>query len=262
MSWRITDNNIVNRVHALITVILFSGLISCDTETAPDCFQVEGDIIEKEIDLPPFSKITVNEKIQLFVSYGENQLVTLETGENLLNEIELRVEGDRLIMTNSNGCNIFRDYAVTKVYVTLPEFTEIRHFSEFTVTSTNTIKSNNLRLLTEDNQEEEEQHTNGDFDLTLEVETLRITSNGNGNYILDGTVAQASFGIFSGDTRIEAGNLLIDDLELFHRGSNKMIVNPLLSIKGELYSTGDVIAKNEPAIVEVEEFYTGRLIFE
>ena len=41
-----------------------------------------------------------------------------------------------------------------------------------------------------------------------------------------------------------------------------MIVNPQQSISGELRSTGNVIAKNRPPIVEVEEFYTGRLIFD
>jgi hypothetical protein len=40
-----------------------------------------------------------------------------------------------------------------------------------------------------------------------------------------------------------------------------MIVNPQASLKGDLYGTGDLISKNHPPIVEVEQFYTGELIF-
>ena len=39
-------------------------------------------------------------------------------------------------------------------------------------------------------------------------------------------------------------------------------VNPLNSIRGEIRGTGDIIAVNRPEIVEVDEFFTGRLIFE
>jgi hypothetical protein len=41
-----------------------------------------------------------------------------------------------------------------------------------------------------------------------------------------------------------------------------MILYPIQSIKGEIRSSGNVIAKNRPPIVKVETFYTGRLIFE
>jgi hypothetical protein len=41
-----------------------------------------------------------------------------------------------------------------------------------------------------------------------------------------------------------------------------MFVNPQRSIRGEIRSGGDVIAVFRPPVVEVEEFYTGRLIFE
>ena len=41
-----------------------------------------------------------------------------------------------------------------------------------------------------------------------------------------------------------------------------MIVNPQQSLTGELRSSGDLISKNQPPIFDVEQFYTGQLIFE
>ena len=41
-----------------------------------------------------------------------------------------------------------------------------------------------------------------------------------------------------------------------------MIINPQQSLTGVITGTGDVIAVNRPPVVDVEERYTGRLIFE
>ena len=79
---------------------------------------------------------------------------------------------------------------------------------------------------------------------------------------MDGIANKAEFNLYSGDTRIFADNLLINNLFLFHRSSNRMIVNPIASIQGKIVSVGDVIAKNRPLIVDVEELYTGTIIWE
>ena len=62
--------------------------------------------------------------------------------------------------------------------------------------------------------------------------------------------------------RFEGEQLIAQHINVYHRGSNKMIVNAQQSLTGTLYSTGDLIAKNHPNEVEVEELYTGSLIFE
>ena len=41
-----------------------------------------------------------------------------------------------------------------------------------------------------------------------------------------------------------------------------MVVNPQMSIRGRIVGVGDVIAVNRPEIIEVEELYSGRLLFQ
>jgi len=48
---------------------------------------------------------------------------------------------------------------------------------------------------------------------------------------------------------------------VYHRGSNDMIVNPQISLTGELRGTGNLISLNTPPIVEIDQLYTGQLIF-
>jgi hypothetical protein len=40
-----------------------------------------------------------------------------------------------------------------------------------------------------------------------------------------------------------------------------MIVNPQQSLEGEIRSVGDVISLQTPAVVDVELYYTGQLLF-
>ena len=77
-----------------------------------------------------------------------------------------------------------------------------------------------------------------------------------------GNVNNLFIGFYSGDSRFEGANLIAENITIFQRSSNDMIINPQQSLKGEIRGTGDVISRNRPVIVEVEQLYTGKLIFD
>ncbi|MBZ0328420.1 MAG: DUF2807 domain-containing protein, partial [Altibacter sp.] len=196
------------------------------------------------------------------VSQGDFQNVRVETGENLMNEIQVKVKDSILTISDRNSCNWVRDYGITKVYVTSPDINEIRNSSGLTVESEGVIRFRKLKLVSEDIFEEDGAHRDGDFNMDLDVGNLNINANGLSKFYLRGKVYAGFFGLFDGDVRIEAGDLEVERLYVFHRGTNKMIVNPQDIIRGEIRGLGDVICKNRPRVVDVEELYTGRLIFE
>lgn len=242
-------------------IITFLLITACNTENAPDCFKTEGAIFQTEVNVTAFSKILVNKKIQLYIEEGPEHKVILETGENILADIEIKVSDHTLSLTNEIGCNLVRDYGITKIYVTAPNIEEIRNNSSLTVTSIGILRYPNLLLISEDH-ENEELYTDGDFNLDLEVENLTITANGFSNFFLTGSATKANIGLYSGNSRVEAADFIVQKLIVYHRSTNKMIVNPQESIVGEIRSLGDIISKNEPPLVDVIEYYTGSLIFE
>ncbi len=244
----------------LILTVLF--LVGCDSDKGLNCFQAAGDIVQTEITVEPFTKIIVWERTKLFIQQGAEQKVMVETGENLMNDIEVSVKEGMLEIHNNNGCNVVRDYGITKVYVTSPNITEIRSSTGLTTESMGVLRFPDLTLLSEDQENEDKYHTDGDFNLNLEVEKLSIVANGLSNFYLTGTATDANFGLYSGDSRIFAESFIVQNLYIYHRSTGDMVVNPQLSIKGKLVSLGNVISKNRPPIVEVEELYKGRLIFE
>ena len=144
----------------IICMVVFS---SCDSKDSLDCFQSTGDLVQEEFTVLPFKRIQVWERVQLFVSSGEIQSVRVETGENLMNEIKLKVEDSVLTISDRNSCNFTRDYAVTKVYVTTPELEQIRNSSGFTVESIGVLRFPFLDLVSSDRVAEGVYHNDGGF---------------------------------------------------------------------------------------------------
>lgn len=235
-------------------------LLACNGENVPNCFQNAGDIITKNVEVESFSKITVFQRTQLILKRGDEQSVTVETGEFLMNDIDVYVQNDRLHLENNNACNITRDYGITRIFVTSPNITEIRNSSGLTVLSQGTLTFPSLTLISEDFEDEDAFHTDGDFDLDVLCEDMSIVVNNLSSVYLRGFVDTITINYFAGDARFEGAGLLVNDADIFQRSSNDMIINPQKSIKGEIRGTGDVILLNEPPVVDIEQFYTGKLI--
>ncbi|MEM6866495.1 MAG: head GIN domain-containing protein, partial [Bacteroidota bacterium] len=207
-------------------------LISCNGENVPDCFQNSGDLVRMDVDVANFSKITVFERLNLVLRQGEEQKVEIESGEFLLNEISAQVENDRLVVRNENGCNFVRDFGLSTIYVTSPNITEIRSSTGLLISSNGVLSYPNLTLLSESFANPETETTDGSFDLTLDVEQISIVVNGIAFFQLEGFAETLDVSIAAGDSRVEAQNLIAQRVELDHRGTNDIFINPQESVMG------------------------------
>ncbi|MGB3606335.1 MAG: head GIN domain-containing protein [Psychroserpens sp.] len=237
-------------------------IVSCNNDNAPNCFQNAGDVIEKEFIVDDFTTITTFPRIELIISEGPTQSVIVQTGEFLMNDIDVKVEDGRLKLYDNNACNITRDYGLTKVFVTAPNITEIRNGSGSPVRSEGVLSYSALNLISEDFNEEDAVNTDGAFILEVDCNSMSIVVNNLSTVFIEGQVNSIFIGYYSGDARFEGRELIAQDVDIFQRSSNDMIINAQQSITGEIRSTGDVILVNTPLLVDVDEVYTGRLIFE
>lgn len=244
-----------------IFLIIVSVLIyTCDSENAFDCFQNAGPIIEETKDVAAFERIFVNRDITLVIKEGLDYTVRIETGKNLINEVTAEVIGNQLILTDNNTCNFVRDFGITKIFITAPNLTEITTSTQFEILSDGVLNYNSLRLISEDFSEQSE-NTVGDFRLKVNSEDVAIVSNNISLFYLEGMTNNLFIEFSSGSGRFEGENLIAQHVSVSHRGSNDMIVNPIQSISGLIRGTGNVIAVHEPPVIDVEEVYIGRLIF-
>ncbi|WGD35287.1 DUF2807 domain-containing protein [Olleya sp. YS] len=243
-----------------IYIVFFILLFGCNSSNAPDCFQNAGDIIQQEVVVPEFTKITSFKNVELFVTQGVTQSVVVETGEFLMDDIEIIVEDDRLLLKDNNTCNLTRDYGITKVYVTTPNLTEIRNSSTLDIHSIGILNFENLRLLSEDDSGDF--YNVGNFNVEVNCTDLLVVINNLTTNTISGIVDNLKISHASGDGRFEGRHLIAQHVTIFHRGSNDIIVNPQLSLTANLVSTGDVIAVNTPLSIDITEQFDGRVIFE
>lgn len=236
-------------------------LLNCNSEDASDCFQTEGNLVQQEVVVTSFDRVLVNRDIELIVQEGAEFKVIIETGKNLLNDVLATVVDNELQLTDYNYCNYVRAFGITKVYVTAPNLKEIRHSSQYEVSSDGVLTYPELRLVSEDFNTPGS-FTVGDFRLQINNEKLNIVSNNISSFYISGAVNNLFIGFYSGAGRFEGENLIAQNVNVYHRGSNDMVVNPQMSLSGELRGSGNLISVNEPPTVEVEQFYTGALIFD
>ncbi|MDP5157312.1 MAG: DUF2807 domain-containing protein [Flaviramulus sp.] len=244
-----------------IYIFFFSLIFSCDSENTGDCFQKTGAIIQQEITVDVFDKILVNRDIELIISEGFQQKVIIETGSNLINDVTAVVVNGKLTLTDNNSCNFIRGYGITKVFITSPNIIEIRSSTQYDVTSKGVLTYPNLTVFSEDFSVPDS-FTSGDFKLQIDNNSFSLVFNNLSNCFISGRTNTMNITFASGTSRFEGRNLSAQNVTIWNRSSNDMIVNPIQSIEGKISGAGNVICVNQPTSIEVEEQYKGRLIFE
>lgn len=240
-----------------ITYILIMMQIACSPS---ECFMSAGKTSTKQIEVESFNKILVGNEISLIIKQGSEQKVLVETGENLMDNISVKVIDNELQLEDKTTCNITRDYAITKVFVTSPDIIQIRSNTARTIKSEGTLNYNKLTLVSEDYFNNNFLNI-GDFSLTVNNEKLTIVSNGDSVFNINGNCSNLNVGFYSGTSRFNGQNLIAENVIFTHKSTNDILVHPTNSLKGIIYLNGDVISFYQPPIIDVEERYTGRLLF-
>ncbi|UII32640.1 DUF2807 domain-containing protein [Fulvivirga ulvae] len=235
----------------LVTILAYS----CDSQNAPDCLKKAGDNTEVVLDVDSFSALEVGADLNVVLKQGSEQLVTITAGKNLISDIYYEVADGKLLIRNDNSCNWVRSYDFPVVKITHPNITQIRLAGSGLISSDGTLSFPGLSLISEDES--------GDFNLELDATSLEVVSNDITNFYLSGTVENLRVMFASGDGRFEGGDLQVAHANIFHRGTNDIIVHTTDELKGRIISSGDLIyVKTKPTTISVSLENLGELIDE
>lgn len=225
-----------------------------------DCFKGNGNQVIQLFPLENFTKIKVYDGVGLVIKEGTNYEVKVITSENILDNLEVRLQGNMLVVKDNSTCNIARDYGLTTVYVTAPNITEIHSKTDQDIRSDGVLNYSDLKLISIDLSDGA---GTGDFRLSLNTIHLYVESNNVSNFYLTGQ-SQNLHVFFSWGNGIFYGeNLIVNIITIYHRGSNNIFLFPINSIEGNIYATGNVVLKNNPIVSpNVIQHFTGRLILD
>jgi len=243
-----------------IVIVLFWLFNAC--EKPSDCIESTGAIITKEVTVEPFKKIKVYRGIEVIITQGAEYKVEIVAGENFIDNVQVRQEGDKLIFENEASCNWVRTYGTTKILVTTPTLEEVYSKTDRNISSNGVLTFPYISFIAMDKDGDGESGAGtGDFILNINNDYLNIANNNVSRFYLSGQTNTAELNFYFGDGRIEAENLTAQNIKVYHRGSNDMIVKPIQSIIGTMNSTGNIILKNVPPVVDVDELYQGNVIY-
>lgn len=237
----------------LIVMLIF---LSC-SEDGPDCFKSQGDLETLEISVDEFSEINISEGIELIVKESAEQSVELTMGKNLINDIKFEVVDGELKITNENGCDMLRNYHSAKVYITTPVLEKIYSSSQYSIKSDGILTFPELTLesgIIEDTPASV-------FEMQIENELLKVNDNISSVFKISGSSAKLEINFWGSNGRFEGENFIVEDVFVNHRSTNDIIVFPVHSVKGVIRSTGNLVLKNVPPVIEVEQLYTGHIVY-
>lgn len=241
-------------VSCLAIVLVF---VSCDSEILPDCYREPGASIVRIDVVSTFNQINIGEGVNLIVKQGATAEVKVETGENLMNEVTTEVVDGVLYVKNNLKCSLGTTVPA-RVTVTAPDITKIYSSSQYDVVSEGVLNFPYLNL----QQGLFGKTASNIFDLNVNCQNLVVENNNTTIFRIKGASTALNVSFYSGDSRFEGANLTVQDVFVFQRSSNDMILKPVNKIEGNIYSNGNVILLNQPPIVNVVQHYTGHIVYQ
>jgi hypothetical protein len=248
----------IKKIGKIVLLLLLLNVMSCNSDLAPECFTAMGDEITYEVEVGEFSSIHISPGIALVINQGQEQKVTIKTGENIKQHLSTEVKNGELWLENANNCNWVHTYKTTTVYLTTPNLEKIYSASQFAVKSDGVLVFPNLTLQSGIFSET----ASGTFELELDSDTVTIQDNQSAYFVLSGIIDNLSVNFYSGDARFDGSGLDIQKLQIFHRSSNDIIAKVQQEVTGTLYSTGNLVLKNHPPVVQVERLYGGKVVYQ
>jgi hypothetical protein len=232
-------------------------LVSCSSEIVPDCFREPGATIARIDAVAEFNQINIGEGIHLVVKQGTAAEVKIETGENIIADIATEVKDGVLYVKNNMKCALGTTIPA-RVTVTAPDITKIYSASQYDVVSEGVLNFPYLNL----QQGLFGKTASNIFDLNVNCQNLVVENNNTTIFRIRGAVNSLNVSFYSGDSRFEGANLAVQEVFVFQRSSNDMVLKPGNKIEGNIYSNGNIILLNHPPVVNVIQHYTGHIVYQ
>ena len=213
----------MKKIIFLLSVVLL--FISC--EKPYDCVKSSGPIKSKVFTGLTFSKLLINKRINAVLIEGPEHKVEVQTGENLINDIEVTVEGDLLKLSDNTTCNWVRDYGNTIVYITAPNITQINSKTEQKITSEGVLHYPNLHIISTNSNDGYSGVGTGDYYLNVDNETVTVENNDLGRFFITGNTNNLEVFFYENGGVFHGENLFSNTIYFYHRGSNDLFIRPV-----------------------------------
>lgn len=204
-------------------------------------FQKAGPLKRSVIKLAKFDEIVLNDKVNLILTYDSLDQVSVEAGENLINDVGLVVADNKLSINDNTTLRWSRDLDyVINVYISCKNLKRITYYGAGNVTTTNTWKGDSFIFdswtgIGSVKMDLECSYT----ELVIRMGTADITLNGKSE----------STRVYCADHgTLNLRNFQTEDMNLEYRSIRNSNVHVTKLITAKIQYTGNVYYKGTPEI--------------
>jgi hypothetical protein len=200
-----------------------------------------------------FTKIYLNDDVNLVITQGAVYEIKLEGGENLLSGVETNIIDSTLTIRNKNTFNWLRsyDYKIT-AYVTLPDLLDLRYEATSTVSNTDTLRGDSLFVVSTGGS--------GYINMLVDFNSTHFSIN-NGSVDMNISGKSGVNYIFSnGYGPFHCSDLKTTFTYISNFSSNDCYINVDYLLEYKIKGLGNIYYKGDPVLVPVILSGEGKLI--
>jgi len=200
-----------------------------------------------------YTKIYLNDDVNLVITQGDTYTIKLEGGENLLPQIETLISDSTLTIRNKNTFNWLRSYdKEITAYVTLPHILELQYAATSTVTNTDTIREDSLTVTATGGS--------GYIDLIIKTGTAKLSIiSGSADMKFSGRTG-VNFIFSDGYGPFNCLNLESGFLFMRNSSTNDCYINVVYHLEYEIMGLGNIYYRGDPPEISGTTTSSGKLI--
>lgn len=226
---------------------------SCKKENMGDCFKSAGNVVSETRFLEDFTRLEVEDGVDVFFGFGQENVAIVETGTNLIDLIDTEVLDGTLYIRNRNTCNWVRKLD-TPIRVDLTcktlDFLVSRGFGQ--IESTDTISQPVFAA--------EQWDASGTIRLLLNTEEVYLKSHtGPADFVCHGnTNILYAYNSSMGILRLEG--IQANGIQIWNRGVGDIYVTTNYWGNIHIDDIGDVYYTGNPVELTIETNGPGQAI--
>lgn len=184
-----------------------------------------------------FKSVEVSNAIDLVIEQADNTAISVEADDNLQKHITTKVENGVLIV--ACDYNSFLNIGSKKVIVKMPIIEELSASSAATVSSSNTLKSENISIRTS---------SAAMINIKLKSDNIQCKSSSGSSITLEGLALNLE-AISSSGSSINADSLLVNDVTAKSSSGSTISVHPIVSLNAKASSGSNISYENQPKTI-------------
>lgn len=237
-------------VYILIFLTLIN-LSSCQ-DGVSDCFKRNGGQTQILYEVAPFQQIHVFDGLNVFITQGDEYLVTVKAGEHIISDIQVKSENGILTLTDEISCDWARKYEPKEVFVQCPDLRVIYQNGYGNIMSTDMLSFDTIAI--------RPRYGQGNVTLDLNSQYIEVESHRNGTVTLTGNTNFLHVGLLYKTPIFDGKELKATNVEVVHNSNNNIHVYPVYSLQGRLTKKGNVYLYHLPDHIDVEVTGKGKII--